>query len=46
MLVIAGRPAALGELSGPGRNCLAERITPGTGSGEGFTVTIGGAQPT
>ena len=26
MLVIAGRPAALGELSGPGRNSLANRI--------------------
>ena len=26
MLVIAGRPAALGELTGPGRNSLAKRI--------------------
>lgn len=27
MLVIAGRPAALGDLSGPGRDFLAERIS-------------------
>jgi uncharacterized protein (TIGR03083 family) len=45
MLVIAGRPAALGELSGPGRNSLAERITPGTGSNEG-SPSPSAAQPT
>ena len=35
MLAIAGRPAAVSELSGPGRNSLAKRITPRTGPGEG-----------